>query len=351
MLDKIFSFFSHDLGIDLGTTNTLVLVKGKGVIINEPSVVARQKKTKEVLAIGNRARKMLGKTPPMIEVVSPLQGGVIADFDATQSLLEYFIKQAHEGGGLIPKIPRPRVVIGIPSGVTEVERRAVQDACLSAGARKAFIIEEPMAAAIGLKITVTKPGGNLLIDIGGGTTEIATISLGGIIVERCLRVAGNKMDEAIINYMRMKHSILFGKTSAEEMKIQLGSATRDPKEKQEKQQVFRGRDLESGLPKSIKVTESEIREAIAPIVTQIMEAISDLVKETPPELTNDVVNRGIVLCGGGAKIKNLDKLIAEETKMPVWMADEPMTAVVKGCGRLLEDEKLLQQVKVTGGLR
>jgi len=190
-----------------------------------------------------------------------------------------------------------------------------------------------------------------LIDIGGGTTEIATISLGGIIVERCLRVAGNKMDEAIINYMRMKHSILFGKTSAEEMKIQLGSATRDPKEKQEKQQVFRGRDLESGLPKSIKVTESEIREAIAPIVTQIMEAISDLVKETPPELTNDVVNRGIVLCGGGAKIKNLDKLIAEETKMPVWMADEPMTAVVKGCGRLLEDEKLLQQVKVTGGLR
>jgi len=351
MLDKIFSFFSHDLGVDLGTANTLVSVRGKGVIVNEPSIVARQKKTKEVLAIGNRAKKMLGKTPPMIEVVSPLQGGVIADFDATQGLLEYFIKQVHEGRGLIPKIPRPKVVIGIPSGVTEVERRAVQDACLSAGARKAFIIEEPMAAAIGLKIAVTKPGGNLLIDIGGGTTEIAIISLGGIIIERCLRIAGNKMDEAIVNYMRMKHSILFGKASAEEMKIQLGSAIRNPKEKKEKQQVFRGRDLESGLPKSIKVTESEVREAIAPVVTQIMEAISDLIEETPPELTNDIVNRGIILCGGGAKIKNLDKLIAEETKMPVWVADEPMTAVVKGCGRLLEDEKLLQQVKVTGGLR
>ena len=244
MLDSLFSFFTYDLGIDLGTANTLVTVKGKGIVINEPSIVARQKKTKQVLAIGTKAKKMFGKTPPLLEVVSPLQDGVIADFDATQGLLEYFIKQVHQGGGLIPKIPRPKVVVGIPSGVTEVERRAVQDACLSAGARQAFIIEEPMAAAIGLKIPVDKPGGNLIIDIGGGTTEIAIISLGGIIIERCLRIAGREMDEAIVNFLKMKHSVLFGLGSAEEMKIQLGSATKSAQDKTDKSQVFRGRDLE-----------------------------------------------------------------------------------------------------------
>ncbi len=351
MLDSLFSFFTYDLGIDLGTANTLVTVKGKGIVINEPSIVARQKKTKQVLAIGTKAKKMFGKTPPLLEVVSPLQDGVIADFDATQGLLEYFIKQVHQGGGLIPKIPRPKVVVGIPSGVTEVERRAVQDACLSAGARQAFIIEEPMAAAIGLKIPVDKPGGNLIIDIGGGTTEIAIISLGGIIIERCLRIAGREMDEAIVNFLKMKHSVLFGLSSAEEMKIQLGSATKSAQDKTDKSQVFRGRDLESGLPKSIKISGEEIREAIGPVISQIMEAVADLIEETPPELISDIVNKGIVLCGGGAQIRNLDKLIAESTRMPVWVADEPMTAVVKGCGRLLEDEKLLHQVKVTGGLR
>lgn len=348
MLDRLFSLVSHDVGIDLGTSNTMIFVLGKGIAIREPSVVARHKKTKEILAIGSRAKKMVGKTPETIEAIRPLNDGVIADFDATEAMLTHYIREIHQSGGPIPKLPKPRVVIGIPSGVTEVERRAVQDAALSAGARKAYLIEEPMAAAIGVDLPIETPEGLLLVDIGGGTTEIAVISLGGIVVERCLRIAGDEMDEAIISYMRLKYSLLMGSASAEEVKIQLGSAY--PQEK-ERQTVIRGRDIETGLPKSIKISSPEVREAIAPVIRQIIDSLSDVIEETPPELVGDILKRGITLCGGIAQLRGIDKLIAEETKMPVWVADDPMTAVVRGCGKVLEDEGLLRRVRVTGGLR
>lgn len=350
MLDSLFSLISHDVGIDLGTANTKVLVKGKGIVIREPSVVARQKKSKEILSIGSKAKKMLGKTPALIEVIKPLRDGVIADFDATEAMLTHYIREVHQGGGWLLRIPKPRVVVGIPSGVTEVERRAVQDACLSAGARKAFLIEEPMAAAIGIGLPITEPEGILIIDIGGGTTEIAVISLGGIVIERCLRVAGDEMDEAVISYLRLKHSLLLGEATAEEIKIQLGSAQPMAAGK-EKQMVARGRDLETGLPKSIRIGMAEVREAIAPVIRQILDQISDVIEETPPELVTDIVGRGVTLCGGGSLIVGLDKLIAEETKMPVWVADDPTSAVVKGCGELLDNPGLLKEVRVTGGLR
>jgi len=351
IIDSLFGLFSHDLAIDLGTANTMVLVKGKGILIREPSVVARQKKTKEILAIGAKAKKMIGKTPALIEVIRPLRDGVIADFDATEAMLTRYIREVHESGKLIPKIPKPRVVIGIPTGVTEVERRAVQDAALSAGARKAYLIEEPMAAAIGVGLPIENPEGMLIVDIGGGTTEIAVISLGGIVIERCLRIAGDEMDEAVISFMRLKYSILIGEATAEEVKIQLGTASPLGSEQREKQMVIRGRDLELGLPKSIKISTNEVREAIAPVVREIVEAIADVIEETPPELVSDIVARGITLCGGGSQLVALDKLIAEESKMPVWLADDPMTAVVRGCGKILEDESLLKKVRVTGGLR
>ena len=348
IFDSLFSLISHDVGIDLGTSNILVWVKEKGIVIREPSVVARHKKTKEILAIGSKAKKMIGKTPEMIEVIRPLRDGVIADFDAAEVMLKKYIEEIHQSGPLFPRIPKPRVVIGIPSGVTEVERKAVQDAALSAGARKAYLIEEPMAAAIGIGLPIEKPEGALLVDIGGGTTEIAVISLGGIVIERCLRIAGDEMDEAVITYMRLKYSLLLGEATAEEIKIQLGSAY--PQEKI-REMIVRGRGLETGLPKSLKVGSYEIREAISPIVRQIVDQISEVIEETPPELVADIVARGITLCGGGSQLAGLDKLIAEETKMPVWLADNPMNAVVKGCGKVLEDESLLKKVRVTGGLR
>ncbi|MBU1127131.1 MAG: rod shape-determining protein [Patescibacteria group bacterium] len=348
ILDFVFSFFSHDIGIDLGTANTFVWVRGKGIIIREPSVIARHKKTKKILSMGESAKKMIGKTPAMIEMVKPLADGVIADYDATSAMLKKYVSQAHQSGGLLPKIPRPKVVIGIPSGVTEVERRAVQDAALSAGARKAYLIEEPMAAAIGVGLPVLSPEGSLIIDIGGGTTEIAVISLGGIVIERCLRVAGDEMDEAIINYMRLKYSLLIGQNTAEEIKIQIGSAY--PR-KRLREMIVRGRDLGTGLPKSLKISSNEIQEAISPVVRQILDKLSEVIEEMPPELVNDVVSKGITLCGGGAQLYGLDKLVAEETKMPVWVSDDPASAVVKGCGKVLEDEALLKRVRIVGGLK
>ncbi len=348
MLDFLFSLFSHDLGIDLGTTHIFVLIKGKGVVIREPSVVARHKKTKQILAVGSEAKKMLGKTPKNIEAFYPLRHGVIADFDATESMLEYYIKKVHESVGFLPKIPKPKVVVGVPSGVTEVERRAVQDAALSAGARKAFLIEEPMAAAIGVGLPVFEPGGFFIVDLGGGTSEIAIISLGGIVLNRSLRVAGYDFDEAILNFIRLKYSLLIGFPTAEEIKISIGSVY---PQKSERQTVVRGRDLETGLPKSIKVSETEIREAISPVASQIVSAITDLLEESPPELVSDIMNRGIVLCGGTSQLIGFDKLIAEATKMPVWIADNPQMAVVRGCGKVLEDSSLLSRVRVTGGLR
>jgi rod shape-determining protein MreB len=275
LIDKFLGLFSHDVGIDLGTANTLVYVRGKGIVIREPSVVARHKKSKEILAIGASAKKMLGRAPSTIDIIRPLRDGVIADFDATAAMLTHYIRKVHDTGGSIPKIPRPRVIIGIPSGVTEVERRAVADAAISAGAREAHLIEEPMAAAIGAGLPVEDPGGVFIVDIGGGTSEIAIISLGGIVIGRSIRVAGDEMDEAIINYVRLKYSLLLGQPSAEDVKVAIGSCI----EGKDKYAVIRGRDLESGLPKSVKLASSEIREALSPIIQEIITAISETLEE------------------------------------------------------------------------
>lgn len=345
-IDQFLGLFSHDVGIDLGTANTLVYVKGKGIVIREPSAVARHKKSKEILAIGMSAKKMTGRAPGTIEVIRPLRDGVISDFDATAAMLKYYIKKVHETGGSMPKIPRPKVVIGIPSGVTEVERRAVADAALDAGAREAHLIEEPMAAAIGAKLPIEGPEGNFIVDIGGGTSEIAVISLGGIVLGRSVRVAGDEMDEAIINYVRLKYSLLLGQPTAESVKMTIGSAVAA----KDRFMVIRGRDLETGLPKSIKLTSSEIQEALSPILREIIVNISDTLEETPPELTSDIMERGITLAGGGSLITGIDKAISEETKMPVWIAEDPLTCVVRGCGACLEDNGLLKRMRVTKGL-
>lgn len=346
MLDFLFGLLSHDLGIDLGTANTLIFVKGKGIIIREPSVVARHRRTKQVVAIGSEAKRMLGKTPSTIEALRPLRDGVVADFDATAAMLEHYIKVVHElpAHPFLPKIPRPRVVIGIPSGVTEVERRAVQEAAIDAGAREAFLIEEPMAAAIGAALPIEDSQGSFICDIGGGTTEIAVLSLGGIVVNRSIRIAGDEMDEAIGNFIRLKYSLLIGEQTAEEIKIAVGSAY--PTGKNERQTVVRGRDIETGLPKTIRVSEPEIREALAVIIHQILEAIGETIEETPPELMSDIVEHGIVLAGGGSLLPGIDKLFATELKMPVWVTEDPQTAVARGCGKLLDDPVLLSKVKI-----
>ncbi len=363
MFNKFWQLVSHDIGIDLGTVNTLVLVKGKGIIIREPSVVTIHKKTRQVLAIGSEARRMIGRTPQTIEAIRPLQGGVISDFESTEVMLRYFIQKVHQNpkstGWRIPKIPRPRIVVGIPSGVTEVERRAVQDACFSAGAREAYLIEEPMAAAIGSKLSVENPEGVMIVDIGGGTTEIAVISLGGMVASRSIRVAGDEMDQDIVNYLRTRYAVLIGERSAENVKLEIGSAFQDSPRfagkagdsQTQKETVVRGRDMSSGLPKSIKISADEIREALSSTVSQIIGAIQEVLEETPPELLGDITDRGIALAGGGALLKGLDKRIAQETKLPVWIADDPLTCVVRGCGAVLDNLDLLSRVKVTGGLR
>lgn len=346
MFDFFFGLLSHDLGIDLGTANTLVYVKEKGILIREPSVVARHKRTKQVVAIGTEAKKMLGKTPGTIEAIRPLRDGVISDFDATEAMLKRYIALVHEQPKtkFLPNIPRPKVVVGIPSGVTEVERRAVSEACLMAGAREAYLIEEPMAAAIGAGLPVEETSGSFICDIGGGTSEIAVLSLGGIVVNRSIRTAGDEMDEAIVGFIRLKYSLLVGEQTAEDVKIAVGSAF--PTDKSERQTVVRGRDIETGLPRSVRIGESEIREALSPVIAEIVEAISETIEETPPELVGDIMEHGIVLAGGGSLIRGIDKLVASELKMPVWVADDPQTAVVRGCGKLLDDARLLSKVKV-----
>ncbi len=362
MLDYFYGLLSYDVGIDLGTANTLVHVKGKGILIREPSVVARHRRTKQVLAIGEEAKKMLGRTPATIEAIRPLKDGVIADFDATEAMLKHYILQVHESGKLIPRVPRPRVVIGIPSGVTEVEQRAVQEAALSAGARQAYLIEEPMAAALGAGLPIDNPGGSLIVDIGGGTSEIAVISLGGIVVNRSIRVAGDELDEAIIHYMRLKYNLLLGERTAEDVKMTLGNAhpaafrqlTGSEEAKKDsgvRFMVVRGRDIETGLPKSIKINSDEVREALLPTLREITAAVGDLIEETPPELVSDILERGIVMAGGGSLIAGMDRLMSEETRMPVYIAEDPLTAVVRGCGKVLDDPKLLNRVRVIGGLR
>ncbi len=350
-IDRFLGLFSHDIGIDLGTANTLIWVRGKGIVIREPSAVARHKKTKEILAIGLSAKKMYGRAPATIEAIRPLRDGVIADFDATAAMLKHYIRRVHESGTIMPKIPRPRVIIGIPSGVTEVERRAVADASMDAGAREVYLIEEPMAAAIGAKLPIEGPEGNLIVDIGGGTSEIAVISLGGIVLGRSVRIAGDEMDEAIINYVRLKYSLLLGQPTAEAVKIGIASVVSDsPDSVKQKFSVVRGRDLETGLPKSIKLTNSEVGEALAPIIQEIIGNIIDTLEETPPELTSDIMERGITLAGGGSMLPGIDKAISEATRMPVWVAEDPLTCVVRGCGACLEDSALLKKIRVTKGL-
>jgi len=378
MFDSIFSLFSHDLGIDLGTANTLVFIRGKGIAVREPSIIARHLRSKKIIAVGTEAKKMLGKTPGTIEAVRPLEHGVISDFDGATYMLQYYIRQVHETGRRLPILARPRVVVGIPSGVTEVERRAVWESALSAGARECYLIEEPMAAAIGAGVSVFEPTGVMTVDIGGGTTEIAVISLGGIVVNRSLKMAGYDMDQAIVHYIRLKHGLIIGEKTAEEVKIKIGSAytkskkSEDRRSKLEKERrdgkdqdsqlltsnsqtervaLIRGRDVERGLPRSLRITEGEIREAIGPVINDIIDSVMEVVEETPPELTSDILEHGILLTGGGALLKGIDELIVERTKLPVTIVEDPLTTVVRGCAKLLDDPALLNQVKVTGGLR
>lgn len=348
MFGRIWGLFADDIGIDLGTANTLVYVEGKGILIREPSAVARHRKTKEVLAIGSAAKKMVGRTPQTIESVRPLKDGVISDFDATAAMLSHYVKRVHTSGGLFPKIPRPRVIVGIPSGVTEVERRAVADAAVAAGARKAYLVEEPMAAAIGAGISVEDPRGAFIVDIGGGTTEIAVISLGGIVLGRSIRIAGDEMDEAIINYFRLKYALLLGSPTAENIKIQIGSLV---SQKEEKFTVVRGRDLETGLPKSMKVSSEEVREALSPVISEIMGHIKDTLEEAPPELVSDILEDGIIMTGGGSLIPGIDKVVHEATETKVVVAEDAITCVARGCGVLLSNPGLLAKVNVTAGLR
>ncbi len=345
IIDQILGTFSHDIGIDLGTANTLVLVRGKGILIREPTVIAQHKKTKQIIAIGAEAKRMLGKTPTTISAIRPLKDGVISDFEATEAILKYFIQKVHEGPSTLPKIPRPKVVIGIPSGVTEVERRAVQNAALKAGAREAHLIEESMAAAIGASLPIHEPNGNMIVDIGGGTTEIAVISLGGMVVKKSLRIAGDELDQEIISYARGRYNLLLGERTAEDVKLQIGSAY--PVGEDEKMPM-RGRDLATGLPSTVIVTSSEIREALSPTVSQIIEGIKDSVEETPPELVGDILDQGITVTGGGSLLRGIAQLITKETKMPVRLSDDPLTTVVRGVGKLLDDEPLLKKVRIDG---
>lgn len=350
MLNQLLGLFSQDMGIDLGTANTLVFVKNKGIMVREPSYVARHKKTGAVVAIGGEAKLMAGKTPQALEAIRPLRDGVIADYDAAEAMLDYYIKMIHKNSPWISRVPRPRVIVGIPSGVTEVERRAVRAAAMAAGAREAYLVEEPMAAAIGAGLPIHEPRGQMIIDIGGGTTEIAVLSLGGIVLNKSLRIAGDELTESIIHFARVKYGLLLGEASAEDIKINVGSAApQDPKK--QLQTVARGRDINTGLPQSIKFTESEVREALMPTIQQIVRGVKDVLEETPPELVSDILQYGITMAGGGSLIRGIDKMISEATSMPVWVTDDPMTAVVRGCGKLLTDDALLKKVKVGARLR
>lgn len=338
---KFFPNISKDIGIDLGTANTLVYVKGRGIVINEPSVVAVNKRTGQILAIGKEAKKMVGKTPGHIVATRPLVDGVVSDFEVTEQMLRYFIEKVNAGSFAF--LSRPRVLIGIPSGVTEVEKRAVIEAATNAGAREAYLIDEPMAAAIGARLPVTDPAGNMVVDIGGGTSEIAVISLGGIVVSRSLRIAGDEMNEDIIRHLRDEFNLLIGEKTAEEVKISIGSAY--PQKKLMEMPV-RGRDLVSGVPKEIIVNDEHIREAMTHSIRVIVNNIKTIVEETPPELLSDIMQRGIILAGGGSLIRGLDKHIADETEVPVCMMEDPLTAVVRGTGIVLENIEELKDVLV-----
>lgn len=338
----IINQFSRDMGIDLGTANTLVTVKGRGVVLQEPSVVAMQRDTGTIMAVGEEAKRMIGRTPGNIVAIRPMKDGVIADFDVTQAMLRYFISKAGRRS-----LIKPRVIVSIPSGVTEVEKRAVLDAILQAGGREAHLLEEPMAAAIGAGLPVYEPTGNMIVDIGGGTTEVAVISLGGIVTSRSIRIGGDEMDEAIVNYIKRAYNLMIGERTAEEIKIHLGSAYKPSQTGDEETYEVRGRDLVTGLPKTLSITGQEVREALAEPVANIVEAVKITLEKTPPELAADIMDRGIVMAGGGSLLKNFDLLLAKETGMPVYLAEDPLTCVVMGTGKALEEIDSLKRALIS----
>lgn len=335
----MFGRLGKDLGIDLGTANTLVFVRGRGIVIDEPSVVARDQETKDIFAVGNKAKEMVGRTPGNIVAIRPLRDGVIADFDTTERLLKDFLVKANKRLGWI----RPRVIIAVPSGVTEVEKRAVIDAAISAGAKDARVIEEPMAAAIGAGLPVQEPTGNMIVDIGGGTTEVAVISLGGIVSHRSVRIAGDEMDDSIIQHIRRHYNLLIGERTSENIKQKIGMAC-EPEE--EKTMEIRGRDLVTGLPKTVTITSEEVRGALAEPIAAIIEAVKVTLERTPPELAADIMDRGIMMAGGGSLLSGLDTLIAKETGMPVHLTEDPLSAVVVGTGLALEHYDIFQRIMV-----
>lgn len=342
LFDSFFGWFSNDVAIDLGTANTVIYIKGKGIVSNEPTVVAIQNDaegSKKILAIGQEAKEMLGRTPGNITAIRPMKDGVIADYEVTEAMLRYFIQKIHNRKSFV----RPRVVISIPSGITPVERRAVKESAESAGARAVYMLEEPMAAAIGAGLPITEPVGNMIVDIGGGTTEVAVISLSGIVYCQSVRVAGNKMDDAIVQYIRRKYSLLIGERTAELIKINIGTAY---PEKEVRTMTIKGRDLIDGIPKTMEINSDEVRDALTEPINSIVSAVKDALEKTPPELAADIVDRGIVLAGGGALLRNLDILLREQTGLPIIIADDPLFCVVKGSGSVLDKLDLLKEVAV-----
>ncbi len=343
LFDWFAGLFSNDLAIDLGTANTLVYLKGQGIVTNEPSVVAVQLDTRgsrKILAVGKEAKNMLGRTPGTITAIRPMKDGVIADFEITEAMLRYFIERAHNRRTMV----KPRIIICVPYGITEVEKRAVRESAESAGARQIFLIEEPMAAAIGAGLPITEPSGNMIVDIGGGTTEVAVISLAGIVYSKSVRVGGDKMDEAIVNYLKRKYNLLIGERTAEQIKINIGTAYPD---NEVQTMHVKGRDLVAGIPKTIEIASEEVREAISEPVNTIVEAVRVALEKTPPELAADIVDKGIVLAGGGALIRNLDTLLREETGLPIMIAENPLCAVVLGSGKALDQIDILSSVTMS----
>jgi len=341
MFGRIFDHFSNDLGIDLGTANSLVYVKDRGIVLREPSVVAIQTGTNRVLAVGEEAKRMLGRTPGNITAIRPMKDGVIANFEITEAMLRYFIRKVQNNRIMV----RPRIIISVPSGITEVEKRAVKDSATHAGAREVYLIEEPMAAAIGVGLPVQEPAGNMIVDIGGGTTEVALISLAGIVFSRSVRVGGDEMDEAIIQYMKRVYNLMIGERSAEQIKISIGSAY--PLSEETSLEV-KGRDLVAGLPKTLTLTSEEVREALHEPVMTVVEAVRFTLERCPPELAADLVDRGIVIAGGGALLRGIDKLVSEQTGLPVHIADDPLSAVAEGTGMVLHELKFLRKVASSG---
>ncbi|EPW0563796.1 rod shape-determining protein [Campylobacter upsaliensis] len=341
ILDQLIGFFSSDMGIDLGTANTLVLIKDKGIVINEPSVVAVERERygskAKILAVGKEAKEMVGKTPGNIEAIRPMKDGVIADFDMTEKMIRYFIEKTHRRKSFL----RPRIIISVPYGLTQVERKAVRESALSAGAREVFLIEEPMAAAIGANLPIQEPKGNLVVDIGGGTTEIGVISLGGLVISKSIRTAGDKLDMSIVNYVKEKYNLVIGERTGEEVKITIGSAVQLPKELS---MVVKGRDQISGLLSRIELTSEDVREAMKEHLKEIADALKMVLEMMPPDLASDIVENGVVLTGGGALIRGLDKYLSELVRLPVYVADEPLLAVARGTGKALEEISLLHQL-------